>query len=73
MLKINEKFSDSALVCILGTNYRNHKPVFQAFGAQLDQSRGKSGRRINTVTAKRQNPDLLLISRFVGTEISPHL
>lgn len=42
MLKINGQFSDSALVCILSTNYWNYKPVFQGFGAQPDQSGGKS-------------------------------
>lgn len=67
MLKINGQFSDSAHVC---TNYQNPKPVFQGFGAHSDQSGGKSRRRIKTVTAELQNPDLILISRLA---IFPHL
>lgn len=70
MLKINGQFSDSAHVCILSTNYQNPKPVFQGFGAHSDQSGGKSRRRIKTVTAELQNPDLILISR---PAIFPHL
>lgn len=63
MLKINAQFSDSAHVCILRTNYQNPKPAFQGFGAHPDQSGGKSRRRIKTLTAELQNPDLILISR----------
>lgn len=71
MLKINGHFSDSALVCILHSNYRNHKPVFQGFGAQPDHSGGNLW--INIATPELQNPDRILISRSAGMEIFPHL